>query len=103
MKNSVNVGHGLLHLTANDPDADDNGALHYTVKNAFLYTVGSSVTSGAVKPSPFNVTQSGKLVTSHLMAEYVRDWFELQVTAGEKASPYREAAATVQVRFHDAI
>lgn len=87
----------VTKVTASDLDAGDNGTLHYYVASANLYKYGSEKPSGSIVPSPFNVTQDGKLVTSGYMAEYNQDRFIVEVIAKETAIPERYAMTRVHV------
>ena len=94
----ANVNDFVAKVTASDLDLGDNGTLHYYVAGAYLYKYGSEKPSGSIIPSPFNVTQDGKLVTSGYMAEYNQDRFVVEVIAKETAPPERYAMARVHVR-----
>ncbi|XP_074114366.1 cadherin 87A [Cotesia typhae] len=93
----ANVNDMVAKLTATDRDLGDNGTLHYYVASANLYKYGSDKPSGSIVPSPFNVSQDGKLVTSGYMAEYNQDRFIVEVIAKEAASPEHYAMARVHV------
>lgn len=94
----ANVNDFVAKVTASDLDLGDNGTLHYYVAGAYLYKYGSQKPSGSIIPSPFNVTQDGKLVTSGYMVEYNQDRFIVEVIAKETAPPERYAMARVHVR-----
>ncbi|XP_076290426.1 cadherin 87A isoform X1 [Lasioglossum baleicum] len=93
----ANVNDFVTKVTASDLDVGDNGTLHYYVASANLYKYGSVKPSGSIVPSPFNVTQDGKLVTSGYMAEYNQDRFIVEVIAKETAIPERYAMTRVHV------
>ncbi|XP_024937586.1 cadherin-87A isoform X2 [Cephus cinctus] len=93
----ANVNDVVAKVTASDPDLGDNGTLHYYVASANLYKYGSDKLSGAIVPSPFSVTQDGKVLTSGYMAEYNQDRFIVEVIAKETASPERYALTKVHV------
>ncbi|XP_076686160.1 cadherin 87A isoform X2 [Andrena cerasifolii] len=93
----ANVNDFVTKVTASDLDVGDNGTLHYYVASANLYKYGSEKPSGSIVPSPFNVTQDGKLVTSGYMAEYNQDRFIVEVIAKETAIPERYAMTRVHV------
>lgn len=94
---AANVNDLVTKVTASDADLKDNGTLQYYVTSANLYKYGSSRPSGSIVPSPFNVTQDGKLVTSGYMAEYNQDRFVVEIVAKEIASPERFAVTKVHV------
>ncbi|XP_066591300.1 cadherin-87A [Prorops nasuta] len=93
----ANVNDFVTKVTASDLDVGDNGTLHYYVASANLYKYGSEKPSGSIVPSPFNVTQDGKLVTSGYMAEYNQDRFIVEIIAKETAIPERYAMTRVHV------
>ncbi|XP_063226687.1 cadherin-87A isoform X2 [Bacillus rossius redtenbacheri] len=93
----ANVNELVTKLTATDPDLGDNGTLAYYIAASNLFKYGSSHSSGSIVPSPFNVTEAGKLLTANYMAEYNQHRFVLEVVARERAAPGREAVARVHV------
>nr|OXU29140.1 hypothetical protein TSAR_006401 [Trichomalopsis sarcophagae] len=93
----ANINELVTKVTASDADLGDNGTLQYYVASANLYKYGSDKPSGSIVPSPFNVTQDGKLVTSGYMAEYNQDRFIVEIVAKEIASPERFAVTKVHV------
>lgn len=93
----ANINEFVAKVTASDLDLGDNGTLHYYVAGAYLYKYGSLKPSGSIIPSPFNVTQDGKLVTSGYMAEYNQDRFSVEIVAKETAPPERYAMTRVHV------
>lgn len=95
----ANVNDFVTKVVASDLDVGDNGTLHYYIAGANLYKYGSDKPSGSIIPSPFNVTQDGKLITSGYMAEYNQDRFIVDVIAKETAIPERYAMTKVHVCF----
>lgn len=93
----ANINELVAKLTAFDSDLGENGTLQFYVASANLYKYGSNKSSGSIVPSPFNVSQDGKLVTTSYMAEYNQDHFIIDVIAKEIASPERFAVAKVHV------
>ncbi|XP_021925581.1 cadherin-87A isoform X2 [Zootermopsis nevadensis] len=93
----ANINEFVAKLSALDPDAGDNGTLSYYIKASNLFKFGSNLSRGSIIPSPFNVTEDGKLVTANYMAEYNQDRFVLDIVAKEKALPEREATTKVHV------
>ncbi|XP_043681793.1 cadherin-87A [Vespula pensylvanica] len=93
----ANVNDFVTKVVASDLDVGDNGTLHYYIAGANLYKYGSDKPSGSIIPSPFNVTQDGKLITSGYMAEYNQDRFIVEVIAKETAIPERYAMTRVHV------
>uniref|UniRef100_A0A0A9XXM0 Cadherin-87A n=1 Tax=Lygus hesperus TaxID=30085 RepID=A0A0A9XXM0_LYGHE len=94
---NARTGEFVAQLMATDEDADLNGTLSYTILTSHLYRAGANVSSGSVVPQPFSVSESGKLTTATLVAEYNQERFMLEVVAKERAPPYREATAHVNV------
>lgn len=84
---------------ATDRDAGLNGSLSYTILTSHLYRGGSNISSGSVVPNPFAISETGKLTTATLVAEYNQERFKLEVIAKERAAPFREAKAFVNVRL----
>ncbi|XP_063989387.1 cadherin-87A isoform X2 [Diachasmimorpha longicaudata] len=93
----ANVNDIVAKVNAYDQDLGENGTLYYYVASANLYKYGSDKPSGSIVPSPFNVSQDGKLRTSGYMAEYNQDRFIVEIVAKETASPERFAMARVHV------
>ena len=93
----ANINEFVVKLSAVDPDSGDNGTVTYYIRASNLYKFGSNQSRGSIIPSPFNVTEDGKLVTANYMAEYNQDRFILDVVAREKAPPEREATTKVHV------
>nr|XP_012135515.1 PREDICTED: cadherin-87A isoform X2 [Megachile rotundata] len=93
----ANINDFVTKVTASDLDVGDNGTLHYYIASANLYKYGSEKPSGSIVPSPFNVTQDGKILTSGYMAEYNQDRFIIEVVAKEIVIPERYAMTKVHV------
>jgi hypothetical protein len=93
----ANINELVTKVTAFDLDLDDNGMLHYYVASANLYKYGSQKSSGSIVPSPFNLTQDGKLITSGYMVEYNQDRFIVDIVAKEITSPERFAVSKIHV------
>lgn len=84
-------------VRAVDGDAGLNGTLSYSIRASNLFRPSESKSIGSIIPSPFNITQDGKLTTASLMAQYRRHRFILQVQAKEEAPPYRVAKCYVNI------
>ncbi|XP_029049380.1 cadherin-87A [Osmia bicornis bicornis] len=93
----ANINDFVTKVTASDLDVGDNGTLHYYIASANLYKYGSDKPSGSIVPSPFNVTQDGKILTSGYMAEYNQHRFIVEVIAKEIVIPERYAMTRVHV------
>ncbi|XP_014253016.1 cadherin-87A [Cimex lectularius] len=100
---SVNArtGEFVAQLSATDKDAELNGSLSYSILTSHLYRAGANISSGSVVPQPFTISDTGKLTTATLVAEYNQERFKLEVVAKEKAPPYREAKAYVNVWIYE--
>ncbi|XP_015514773.1 cadherin-87A isoform X1 [Neodiprion pinetum] len=98
----ANINDFVAKVTASDPDLGENGTLFYYIASANLYKFGSEKPSGSIVPSPFNVTQDGKVVASGYMAEYNQDRFIVEVIAKETTAPERYARTRVHVWVFEA-
>lgn len=93
----ANINDFVVQVLASDQDLGANGTLHYFVASSNLYKYESEKSSGAIVPSPFNVTQDGKLITSGYMAEYNQNRFIVEIVAKETAYPERYTTTKVHV------
>ncbi|XP_050727023.1 cadherin-87A-like [Eriocheir sinensis] len=84
-------------LKAVDDDAGLNGTLSYSIRASNLFRPGDTKAIGSIIPSPFNISQDGKLTTASLMSQYRRHRFLLQLQAKEEAPPHRTANCNVNV------
>ncbi|KAK8407296.1 hypothetical protein O3P69_002092 [Scylla paramamosain] len=84
-------------VSAVDGDAGINGSLSYSIRASNLFRPGDTKAIGSIIPSPFNISQDGKLTTASLMSQYRRHRFLLQIQAKEEAPPYRIASCDVNV------
>jgi hypothetical protein len=71
------VGDLILDVKVNDPDIKGNGKLTYAIIRSELFPSGSTISAGSLvkDPSPFAMTQNGRLVLGSLMAEFNQDKF----------------------------
>ncbi|KAF7987447.1 hypothetical protein HCN44_003209 [Aphidius gifuensis] len=97
----ANINELVSTVKASDKDAGLNGTLHYYVSSSNLYKYESDKPSGAIVPSPFNVTQDGKLITSGYMAEYNQNRFIVEIIAKETSYPERYAMTKVHVWIYE--
>ena len=88
------VGDLILDVKAYDPDLEGNGHLSYAILRSELYPSGSTISAGSLvqDPSPFSMTQNGRLVLGSLMAEFNQDRFVLDIEAIEAESNHRAKA-----------
>ena len=96
------VGDLILDVKVNDPDIRGNGKLTYSILRSELFLSGSTVSAGSLvrDPSPFNMTQNGRLLLGSLMAEFNQDKFVLDIEAVESGSNHR-ANAKVNVWIYE--
>ena len=66
----ASVGDLILDAKAEDLDEEANGKILYSIKSSNLFRQGASVSSGSIVPSPFKMTQNGRVVLDSLMAEF---------------------------------
>lgn len=97
----ADINNPIIQVRAEDPDQGVNGTLMYYIRASNLYKYGSDKSSGSIIPSPFNVTQDGRLITANYMAEYNQDRFIVEVVAREIAYPEREAVAKVHIWIYE--
>ena len=87
-----------------DPDLESSeetgGRLSYAIRSSNLYRAGSTVSSGSLVPSPFEMKQNGRLVLSSLMTNFNQDQFVLEIVAQETSSNHR-AEATVHLWIYE--
>ncbi|KAK4292814.1 hypothetical protein Pmani_034453 [Petrolisthes manimaculis] len=91
------VGQFVRMVSAVDGDAGHNGSLSYSIRASNLFRPGGTKAIGSIVPSPFNVTEDGKLSTASLMSQYRRHRFVLHLQAKEDAPPHRIASCNVNV------
>ena len=96
------VGDLILDVKVNDPDIKGNGELSYAIIRSELFPAGSTISAGSLvkDPSPFTMTQNGRLVLGSLMAEFNQDKFVLDIEAVESGSNHR-AKAKVNVWIYE--
>ena len=66
----ASVGDLILDAGAEDRDEEANGKILYSIKSSNLFKQGATVSSGSIVPSPFKMTQNGRVVLDSLMAEF---------------------------------
>lgn len=63
-----------------------------------MYKYGTvNTTTGSIVPSPFAISDDGRLTAASYMAEYNQDRFILDIEAKELAQPERKSNARVYV------
>merc|ERR1719195_1728498 len=87
------VGDLILDAGARDLDQDANGKILYSIKSSNLFKQGATVSSGSLVPSPFKMTQNGRIVLDSLVAEFNQQRFEIDIEAKESRSSHRARAS----------
>ncbi|XP_070490349.1 cadherin-87A isoform X2 [Chironomus tepperi] len=88
-------------INATDKDFGVNASIEYLIAASHLYKFGASKSTGNIVPSPFSISQDGRLTTNAYMAEYNQDRFELDIQAKEVQPPERIAVAKVFVWIYE--
>ncbi|XP_065338532.1 cadherin-87A [Cloeon dipterum] len=91
----------VAQIAAVDPDKGGKDNLEYMLRASNLYPPGSNVSSGSLVPSPFKVSNTGRISTTTPMLEYNQGRFLLRLVAKEMVAPYREAETLVHVWVYD--
>ena len=66
----ASVGDLILDAQAVDLDLDANGKITYSIKSSNLFKQGATESAGSLVPSPFKMTQNGRIILDSLMAEF---------------------------------
>ena len=66
----ASVGDLILDATAVDLDLDANGKVTYSIKSSNLFKQGQTQTAGSLVPSPFSMTQTGRIILEYPVAEF---------------------------------
>ena len=88
----ANVGDLIVDAEASDLDADANGRVIYAIKSSNLFKQGATASSGSIVPSPFKMTNNGRIILASLMAEFNQQRFEIDIEASESGSVHRARA-----------
>lgn len=91
----MNVAITLVNAT--DADQGKNAKMEYMIVASNLYKFGASKSTGSIVPSPFAISQDGRITANTIMAEYNQDRFELEIVARELEEPHRSANTKVNV------
>lgn len=89
----------VTNVTAYDPDLGPNGTLTYYIRASNLFKYGSDKSFGSIIPSPFNITDRGRIGTATYLAENNQHRFVVDIIARENGFPEREAYTQVHVSF----
>jgi len=88
----ANVGDLILDAHAHDVDVEANGKITYSIKSSNLFKQGATESAGSLVPSPFKMTQNGRIILDSLMAEFNQQRFEIDIEAKESRSNHRAKA-----------
>ena len=88
----ASVGDLIVDAQAVDLDLDANGKITYNIKSSNLFKQGATESAGSLVPSPFKMTQNGRIVLDSLMAEFNQQRFEIDIEAKESLSNHRAKA-----------
>ncbi|XP_015032277.2 cadherin-87A [Drosophila willistoni] len=88
-------------VNATDADAGKNAKIEYMIVASNLYKFGASKSTGSIVPSPFAISQDGRISANTIMAEYNQDRFELEIMARELEAPQRSASTKVNIWVFD--
>jgi len=88
----ASVGDLILDAQAVDLDLDANGKITYSIKSSNLFKQGATESAGSLVPSPFKMTQNGRIILDSLMAEFNQQRFEIDIEAKESRSNHRAKA-----------
>lgn len=84
-------------VNASDADQGKNAKIEYMIVASNLYKFGATKSTGSIVPSPFAISQDGRITANTIMAEYNQDRFELEIVARELEQPQRSANTKVNV------
>ncbi|XP_062126234.1 cadherin-87A [Drosophila sulfurigaster albostrigata] len=88
-------------VNATDADQGKNAKFEYMIVASNLYKFGASKSTGSIVPSPFAISQDGRITANTIMAEYNQDRFELEIVARELEQPQRSANTKVNIWVFD--
>ncbi|XP_030078648.1 cadherin-87A [Drosophila hydei] len=88
-------------VNATDADQGKNAKIEYMIVASNLYKFGASKSTGSIVPSPFAISQDGRITANTIMAEYNQDRFELEIVARELEQPQRSANTKVNIWVFD--
>ncbi|XP_075145328.1 cadherin 87A [Haematobia irritans] len=97
----AHIGSAITVVNATDADAGKNANIEYMITTSNLYKFGAAKSMGSIVPSPFSISQEGKVTTGAFVAEYNQDRFELEIVAQEIEEPKRSARTKVIVWIYD--
>ncbi|XP_043864280.1 cadherin-87A [Drosophila mojavensis] len=91
----------ITMVNATDADQGKNAKIEYMIVASNLYKFGATKSTGSIVPSPFAISQDGRITANTIMAEYNQDRFELEIVARELEQPQRSANTKVNIWVFD--
>ncbi|KAH8382777.1 hypothetical protein KR009_005221 [Drosophila setifemur] len=98
---NAKMGAAIALVNATDADQGKNAKIEYMIIASNLYKFGASKATGSIVPSPFAISQDGRITANTIMAEYNQDRFELEIIARELEQPQRSASTKVNIWVFD--
>ncbi|XP_070137828.1 cadherin-87A [Drosophila bipectinata] len=98
---NAKMGAAIALVNATDADQGKNAKIEYMIVASNLYKFGASKATGSIVPSPFAISQDGRITANTIMAEYNQDHFELEIIAREIEQPQRSASTKVNIWVFD--
>ncbi|EDW37985.1 GL12362 [Drosophila persimilis] len=91
----------ITQVNATDADQGKNAKIEYMIVASNLFKFGASKSTGSIVPSPFAISQDGRITANTIMAEYNQDRFELEILARELEQPQRSVSTKVFIWVFD--
>ncbi|XP_017083648.2 LOW QUALITY PROTEIN: cadherin-87A [Drosophila eugracilis] len=98
---NAKMGAAITLVNATDADQGKNAKIEFMIVASNLYKFGATKATGSIVPSPFAISQDGRISANTIMAEYNQDRFELEIVAREVEQPQRSASTKVNIWVFD--
>uniref|UniRef100_B3P4D8 GG17179 n=1 Tax=Drosophila erecta TaxID=7220 RepID=B3P4D8_DROER len=98
---NAKMGVSIRLVNATDADQGKNAKIEFMIVASNLYKFGATKSTGSIVPSPFAISQDGRISANTIMAEYNQDRFELEIVARELEQPQRSASTKVNIWVFD--
>nr|XP_036675635.1 cadherin-87A [Drosophila suzukii] len=98
---NAKMGAAITLVNATDADQGKNAKIEFMIVASNLYKFGATKATGSIVPSPFAISQDGRISANTIMAEYNQDRFELEIVARELEQPQRSASTKVNIWVFD--
>ncbi|EDW97645.1 cadherin-87A [Drosophila yakuba] len=98
---NAKMGAAITLVNATDADQGKNAKIEFMIVASNLYKFGATKSTGSIVPSPFAISQDGRISANTIMAEYNQDRFELEIVARELEQPQRSASTKVNIWVFD--